>query len=68
LLAVLLLAAGGAFAAELPSRREAHPAKPQTPRSCEIDGEPGFPLGNDGCLRIGGYVTVGVTAGNLKPH
>ncbi len=67
-LAACLFAAGGALAAELPSRREAPPAKPPALRSCEIDGEPGVPLGNGGCLHIGGYVDVGVTASGGKPH
>jgi hypothetical protein len=60
-----LLCACGAGAAELPSR--AAKTKPaEKPRICEIGGEQGFVTPGGGCMRVGGYVSVGVTGGNVK--
>ena len=58
--------AGAAAAAELPSRAEK--AKPAAGKAqeCEIDGERGMALPGGGCVRVGGYVSVGVGAGNVK--
>ncbi len=56
----LSLWACGAAAAELPAR--AAKAKPQADkaRQCEIDGQRGFETLGGGCIRISGYVSVGV--------
>jgi hypothetical protein len=63
-LVCLILFAGDASAAELPSR-DAKPA-PKA-RRCEIGGQPGF-LAADGqtCVRISGYVSGQFSGGNLK--
>jgi hypothetical protein len=56
----------GAGAAELPSRAaKAKPAEEKA-RSCEIGGEQGFVTQGGGCVRVGGYVSVGVGAGNIR--
>ncbi len=61
---ISILFASPALSAELPSRNQ---APPQPARTCEIDGKPGYkPSGSDICLRIGGYVSGQVSAGNLK--
>ena len=61
-----MLLASGAVAAELPSRGP----KPKPPeakaRACEIGGEAGLQTPGGGCVRISGYVSVGVSAGNPK--
>ena len=57
----LLVGAYGAGAAELPSRA-AKPKSDGKARSCEIDGERGVVLPGGGCVKIGGYVSVGATA------
>jgi hypothetical protein len=64
-LAAVALAASGACAAELPTRL--HDPKCEAPkaRPCEIDGESGVALPGGGCVKIGGYVSVGAAA-NLK--
>jgi hypothetical protein len=61
-----MLLASGAVAAELPSR--AAKAKPPEAkaRTCEIGGESGFQTPGGGCVRIGGYVSVGVSSGSLR--
>jgi hypothetical protein len=56
----------GAGAAELPSREAKTKAPEDKLRTCTIGGEPGFVLPGGGCVHIGGYVSVGVSAGNLK--
>ena len=64
---VLALAAlaSVAGAAELPSR--AAKAKPEEKlRTCEIGGEQGVLLDNGTCLRISGYISAGVTGGNVR--
>jgi len=64
-LAMVTLGLASAHAAELPMRQ----AKSQAPaaKSCEINGKPGF-LASDGqtCIRLSGYVSGQVAAGNLK--
>jgi Porin subfamily len=53
----------GAGAAELPSLK---PPPTAHAKSCTIGGMTGVMLpGSDTCVKIGGYVSVGVTAGNL---
>ena len=55
----------GVGAAELPSR--AAKAKPaEKLRTCEIAGEQGVLLANGTCVRVSGYVSSGVEAGNVK--
>ena len=61
-LAALATVAG---AAELPSR--AAKTKPEEKlRTCEIGGMQGVLLGNGTCLRNSGYVSAGVSGGNVK--
>jgi len=57
---------GASSAAELPSRQAK--SKPVDPRAheCVIDGERGVALPGGGCVRMSGYVSVGVTGGNIK--
>ena len=65
--ATTAMVAVSAFAAELPSKN-AKSAPPVKSRSCEIDGQPGFELpGSETCIRISGYISAGVTAGNIRP-
>ena len=65
LLMIATYAAAPAAAAELPTRQ----AKPATTpaKPCEINGKPGV-LTADGqtCIRLSGYVSGQVAAGNLK--
>ena len=56
----------GAGAAELPSRSAKAKAPEAKARTCEIGGEQGVELANGMCVKIGGYVSVGVTAGTLR--
>jgi hypothetical protein len=56
----LAMIAAGASAAELPSRAEKPKAEDKA-RACEIDGERGIALPGGGCVKIRGYVSVGVT-------
>ena len=55
----------GAGATELPSR--AVKAKPPEvkARECVIAGERGFETPGGVCVRVSGYVSVGVTAGDV---
>jgi hypothetical protein len=63
---IALVALGiSAHAAELPSRT-AKPKFDDKARACEIDGERGIALPAGGCVKIGGYLSVGVAAGNVK--
>jgi hypothetical protein len=64
---VLALALGGglATAAELPNKRAA-PASDHA-KKCSVGGMEGTQLaGTTVCVKIGGYVSGGVEAGNLK--
>jgi hypothetical protein len=66
LLAASLAAATflGAAAAELPTVRA---APPKGARKCNIGGMEGVQLpGSTVCVKLGGYVTGGVAAGNTK--
>jgi hypothetical protein len=65
LLAAALWACG-ASAAELPSRGVKTKAPQNKAGTCLIDGEKGFATPGGGCVRIGGYVSVGATSGNLR--
>jgi hypothetical protein len=52
-----------ANAAELPTLK---PVKTEHAKSCTIGGMTGVMApGSDTCVKIGGYVSVGVTAGNV---
>jgi hypothetical protein len=64
-LVALVAASVGAHAAELPSRA-AKPKADDKARACEIAGERGIALPNGGCVKISGYVSAGVAAGNTK--
>jgi len=59
-----IVAVASAQAADLPTRKAA-PA--EYVRICNVGGMAGFVIpGSDTCLKIGGYVTAQVEAGNLK--
>jgi hypothetical protein len=68
--AALAFAAGfwsfGAVAAELPSRSATTKPPETKARECFIGGERGFETPGGGCVRISGYVSSQVTAGNVK--
>ena len=49
----------GARAAELPSKLRDPRHEPPKAQTCEIDGEKGYALPGGGCVRVGGYVSVG---------
>jgi Porin subfamily len=62
--AVSTVAVAGVRAADLPARAVV-PA--EYPRICTVVGMTGFVLpGTDTCVKIGGYVTAQIEAGNLK--
>jgi hypothetical protein len=58
--------AGGASAAELPSRSAGSKAPEAKPRQCFINGEPGFETPGGGCVRVSGYISSQVSGGALK--
>jgi hypothetical protein len=61
----LVLASAQVSAAELPNRRAA-PASDHA-KKCQVGGMDGTMVaGTTICVKIGGYVTGGVEAGNLK--
>lgn len=66
-LALIALAASAvaAQAAELPTRH-AKSRPDDKAQACEIDGQRGVELPGGGCMKIGGYVGVGASAGNIK--
>ena len=54
----------GASAAELPNMKHAHAERYKT---CTVGGMTGFLIpGSDTCMKVSGYITGGVEAGNLK--
>jgi hypothetical protein len=55
-----------AWAAELPSRNAKATQADRKAHDCMIDGERGVELPGGGCVRISGYVSTGVSAGNVK--
>ncbi len=58
--------AGGAGAAELPSRAlKARPPEAKA-RECRIGGERGVATTSGLCVRVSGYVSVGVSSGALR--
>ena len=56
----------GASAAELPSRGVRTKAPQDKVRTCHIGGEPGVETPGGTCMRISGYVSVGVGGGNVR--
>ncbi len=60
------LSAAVANAAELPSRSTATKAAEPKARECFIGGERGVETPGGGCIRISGYISSQVTAGNVK--
>jgi hypothetical protein len=63
--AAALLLVAAAQAAELPSMKPA-PAAPV--KKCNVGGMAGVVIpGSGACVKISGYVSGGVEAGNLKP-
>ena len=60
------LLVSGECAAELPSRGvKPKPAQDKV-RSCYIGGEKGIEAPGGTCIRIGGEISVGVGAGNVR--
>jgi hypothetical protein len=66
--AAALLGALASQAAELPSQRgQTHKAKEtQAAKTCNIAGNPGVLAANGICVRLSGYVSSQVSAGQLK--
>ncbi len=63
--AVAVLAVVGARAAELPSMK---PARPEAVKACNIGGMAGVVIAGTGtCVKIGGYLSVGVASGGVRP-
>ncbi len=63
--AAALVVVAGAQAADLPTKKGAPAA--EYVKVCKIDGMAGFVIpGSDTCLKISGYLTAQVTAGNLS--
>ncbi len=63
--AATLVVVAGAQAADLPTKKGAPAA--EYVKVCKIDGMAGFVIpGSDTCLKITGYLTAQVTAGNLS--
>jgi hypothetical protein len=64
----LFVSIASGSAAELPSRNAKTPPAVAKAQTCEIDGHQGFKLpGSETCMRVSGYISAGVTSGNLKP-
>ncbi len=63
-----LVGALASQAAELPSQRgQAHKQKQtEAAKTCNIAGEPGVLAANGVCVRLSGYVSSQVSAGQLK--
>ncbi len=62
--AAAIVAVVGAQAAELPTMK---PAPPQHVRTCNVGGMAGVLVpGGNACVKISGYVSGGVEAGNVK--
>jgi hypothetical protein len=64
-LVTLLIGAGAAAAAELPSQHN-KPKWSEPVKHCDIAGSPGVLAANGVCVRISGYVAAGVGAGRAK--
>jgi hypothetical protein len=65
-LAAAFACAHSVWAVELPSRNAKSTKADQKARECTIEGEQGVELPGGGCVRISGYVSTGVSAGNVK--
>jgi len=67
-LAAALLGAAAATAAELPSQRgkTEKPKKAEPAQTCDIAGFPGVLTANGVCVRLSGYISSQVTAGQLR--
>jgi hypothetical protein len=65
-LVAVTLWASGAGAAELPSRGVKTKTPEEKAHVCFIDGERGVETPGGMCVRIGGYVSLGVGAGNVR--
>src|ERR1700736_264979 len=62
--AAAIVTVAGAQAADLPTRKSA-PA--EYVKVCNVGGMAGFVIpGSDACLKIGGYISAQVAAGNTK--
>ena len=67
-LAVALLGAIAGQAAELPAQNAQNKKRkqPEPVRHCDIAGSPGVLAENGVCMRMSGYISTGVGAGQLK--
>jgi hypothetical protein len=63
-LLLCVASAVAAQAAELPTMKAA-PTKPV--KTCNVGGMAGVVIPGGACVKIGGYVSGGVQAGNIKP-
>ena len=67
-LVTALLGAIAGQAAELPARnaQSTKPKQAEPVRRCDIAGSPGILAANGVCVRMSGYISSGVSAGQLK--
>ncbi len=67
-LVAALLGAVAGQAAELPAQnaQSKAPKQAEPVRHCDIAGSPGILAGNGVCVRMSGYISSGVSAGQLK--
>ena len=64
-LAAAFAGAISANGAELPSQNK-KPKPPEAVRHCDIGGSPGVLAANGFCVRMSGYISTSVKAGQLK--
>ena len=64
-LAAVLAGVNSADGAELPSQNK-KPRPPEAVKHCDIAGSPGVLAANGICVRMSGYVSTRVGAGQLK--
>ncbi len=67
-LVAALLGAVAGHAAELPAQNAQNkkPKQPEPVRHCDVAGSPGILAANGVCVRMSGYISTGVGAGQLK--
>jgi hypothetical protein len=67
-LAVALLGAIAGQAAELPAQntQSKKPKQAEPVKHCDIAGSPGIVAATGVCVRMSGYISTGVSAGQLK--
>ncbi len=61
----MLMGMRAAGAAKLPSQNK-KPKPAETAKHCDVGGSPGVLAANGVCVRITGYISTGVNAGQVK--